>query len=80
MDLSTEKNHKLKSRLVGQSLTDRELQILTYAAQGQTTTQIGRSIFLEQNTIKSHLWRIGQKLQSNNTTHSVAIAIRSGWI
>ncbi|MBI9046269.1 MAG: hypothetical protein JEZ06_17375 [Anaerolineaceae bacterium] len=53
-------------------LTDRELEILQYVAQGLTNADIGNRLYLSPNTIKTHLRNIFGKLDVSNRTQAVA--------
>jgi LuxR family maltose regulon positive regulatory protein len=53
-------------------LTDRELEILQYVAEGFTNQEIGSRLYLSANTIKTHLRNIYGKLDVNNRTQAVA--------
>jgi DNA-binding NarL/FixJ family response regulator len=52
------------SRPVGlDTLTARELEVLTLIAQGRSNAEIGAALFLSEPTIKTHVTRILAKLQ-----------------
>ena len=53
-------------------LSERELQVLQYAAQGKTRDEIAIIIGIGSETVKSHLKSIMLKLDTTNTTSSVA--------
>ena len=61
-------------------LTNRETQILSYIAEGNTNKQIAHTLGISEQTIKSHVSAILRKLNANDRAHAVALAIRSGWI
>ena len=61
-------------------LTKREVQVIGLASQGLNRREIARGLFIEENTVKSHLRRISGRLGAGNTTHMVAIALREGVI
>ncbi len=61
-------------------LTAREVEVLTAVARGLTNRQVGRELFIEVETVKQHLKRIGQKLDTNNRTEAAVAAIRRGLI
>lgn len=61
-------------------LSTKQLAALTLAAKGLSVKLIALELYVEPNTIKTHLKLVAQKLKSKNTTHSVAIAIQAGWI
>jgi len=53
-------------------LTDRELEILQYVAEGLTNQEIGKRLYLSPNTVKTHLRNIFGKLDVNNRVRAVA--------
>lgn len=61
-------------------LTDRELSILGFAAQGQTNQQIGRSLGVSEHTVKSSISQILARLGLRHRTEAVVHALRNGWI
>jgi len=61
-------------------LTNRELQILSYIANGNTNKQVAHKLYISQQTIKNHVSAILRKLNANDRAHAVALAIRNQWI
>lgn len=61
-------------------LTQRERQILTYVADGNTNKQIANILKISEQTIKNHVSAILRKLNANDRAHAVVLAIRRGWI
>jgi two-component system nitrate/nitrite response regulator NarL len=61
-------------------LTDRELSVVRYAADGLTNRKIGEMLLLTEDTIKTHMKRLLRKLGANDRAHAVAICIRNRWI
>ena len=61
-------------------LSPRELEILTYIAQGFQNKQIAHTLAISEQTIKNHITSILRKLDANDRTHAVVLAIRHGWI
>lgn len=61
-----------------QPLTAHEKRILSAAADGLTNREIGNSFFVSEETIKSHVKHILEKLGARNRTHAVALAYRDG--
>jgi DNA-binding NarL/FixJ family response regulator len=64
----------------GYGLTSRELQVLALLPKGSTSSQIGSLLFVTEATIKSHLAHIYRKLNVENRTEAVAVAISRGLI
>ncbi len=61
-------------------LTNREMQILNYVADGNTNKKIARILEISEQTIKNHVSAILRKLNANDRAHAVVLAIRRGWI
>ncbi len=61
-------------------LTNRESQILTYVAEGNSNKEIAYLLEISEQTIKNHVSAILRKLNANDRAHAVALALRSGWI
>ncbi len=61
-------------------LTSRETQILNYIADGNSNKQIASILQISEQTIKNHVSNILHKLNANDRTHAVFLAIRYGWI
>jgi DNA-binding CsgD family transcriptional regulator len=64
------------SQLSGRELSGRELQVLQLTAEGLTNAEIGKMLFLSQETVKSHLRNLLAKLQVRNRTHAVGLGFR----
>ncbi|WP_322987563.1 response regulator transcription factor, partial [Dehalococcoides mccartyi] len=61
-------------------LTNREKQILTLIANGNTNKQIANNLEISEQTIKNHVSAILRKLNANDRAHAVVVAIRCGLI
>ncbi len=61
-------------------LSDRELEVLACLADGQTTIQIANHLFISENTVKTHIRHILEKLEASNRTEAVSKAIQFGLI
>jgi DNA-binding NarL/FixJ family response regulator len=62
----------------GPSLTERELQVLAGMACGRSNAQIGRQLYLSEDTIKTHARRLFRKLGVNDRAQAVATGFRCG--
>jgi DNA-binding NarL/FixJ family response regulator len=63
-----------------QILSDRELEVLECLADGQTTGQIAAKLYISDNTVKTHVRHILEKLEASNRTEAVSKAIALGLI
>ena len=61
-------------------LSDREVQVVQYVANGHTNRAIGEHLNLSALTVKSHLSRIGRKLGTGDRAQMVAICMRAGLV
>ena len=64
----------------GESLTEREFDVLTGAAAGNSNKMIADKLSISEETVKSHMRSILSKLGANDRTHAVAIAVKRGMI
>jgi DNA-binding NarL/FixJ family response regulator len=60
------------------SLTDREREVLSLLAQGQTNRQIAEALTITPNTVKKHVDHVLQKLGVSTRSAAAAIAARAG--
>lgn len=61
-------------------LSDRELEVLECLAVGQTTSQIAAQLFISENTVKTHVRHILEKLEASNRTEAVSKGLQLGVI
>ena len=59
-------------------LTARETQVLALVARGLTNADIGRELFIGEATVKTHLIRVFTKLDVDDRTAAVTVAMRLG--
>jgi DNA-binding NarL/FixJ family response regulator len=55
-------------------LSEREVEVLRCLARGQTTAQIASVLFISENTVKTHIRHILEKMEVNNRAEAVARA------
>ena len=60
------------------TLSMREMQVLTGMSQGKSNAQIGRELYLSEDTIKTHARRLFRKLGAKDRAEAVAIGFRRG--
>jgi len=61
-------------------LSGREMEVLACLAQGKTTTQIASELFISENTVKTHVRHILEKLEASNRAEAVSKATQMGLI
>lgn len=62
------------------ALSKRELDVLECMFDGQTTTQIAARLFISDNTVKTHVRHIFEKLEVSNRAEAVGKAVQMGLI
>ncbi|MGH3678856.1 MAG: response regulator transcription factor, partial [Natronosporangium sp.] len=60
------------------SLTERELQVLRGMAEGKSNAEIGRDLYVSEDTVKTHARRLFRKLRARDRAHAVAVGFRAG--
>jgi DNA-binding NarL/FixJ family response regulator len=60
------------------ALSMREMQVLTGMSQGKSNAQIGRELYLSEDTIKTHARRLFRKLGVKDRAEAVATGFRRG--
>jgi DNA-binding NarL/FixJ family response regulator len=61
-------------------LSAREMEVLACLAQGKTTAQIASELFISENTVKTHVRHILEKLAASNRAEAVSKATQMGLI
>ncbi|AWT44459.1 MULTISPECIES: response regulator [Streptomyces] len=59
-------------------LTERETDVLAAVADGLTNAEIGRRLVIAEATVKTHLLRLFAKLDVNDRTRAVVVAMERG--
>ncbi len=62
------------------SLTAREIEVLRNVAAGRSNKRIGDSLGISEETVKGHMRNILSKLEANDRTHAVTIAMKRGFL
>ncbi|WP_406095081.1 response regulator [Streptomyces sp. NBC_01013] len=60
------------------TLTARESEVLQAVADGLSNVEIGRRLFIGEATVKTHMLRIFAKLDVNDRTRAVVVAMNAG--
>jgi two-component system, NarL family, response regulator DegU len=71
-------SHATVAVAVESPLTKREHEILQLVADGHSTTEIARTLFISAKTVKNHLASIYAKLDSRDRTQAVLSGMRMG--
>ena len=62
------------------SLSDREISVLRLVAAGQANKEVARALSVSEDTVKAHLKSIFTKLDVNDRTQAVTLAVKRGII
>ena len=71
---------KLAASMTHPELSERELQVLQYIANGRSNKEIGTILYISENTVKGHVKSILTKLDAMGRTEAIAIATKRGLI
>jgi DNA-binding NarL/FixJ family response regulator len=71
---------QLAEHISDETLTSREIEVLSQIAEGNRNRDIGEKLFITEETVKVHIKNIMGKLGASDRTQAVAIAIRRGII
>jgi DNA-binding NarL/FixJ family response regulator len=69
-----------QNRATESGLSSREMEVLECLAQGKTTSQIASELYVSENTIKTHVRHILEKLEASNRAEAVSKANQMGLI
>ena len=71
---------KLAEHMADEPISPRELEVLSLMAAGKRNKEIGSELSIAEDTVKMHVRNIFSKLQVNDRTEAVTIALRRGII
>jgi DNA-binding NarL/FixJ family response regulator len=71
---------KLAATISGETLTGRELEMLTLLARGKSNKEMAANLFISETTVKGHLRNIFTKLDVLSRTEATTTALRRGLI
>ncbi len=78
--LSAEISEDIAQHVGEETLTSREVSILSALAQGWENKRIASGLGISAETVKSHLARIFEKIGARNRTEAINIALRRGLV
>ncbi len=58
----------------------RELEVLILLANGMTSDEVAKELYIEPTTVNTHRRKMIKQLSARNTTHMVYLSCRMGWI
>lgn len=71
---------RLADRLVRPELTPRELDVLRLMAKGRTNKELAAALFVSEETVKTHVKTLFQKLGVHDRVEAVSISLKRGII
>lgn len=69
---------RLADRMIRPTLTPREVDVLRLVSRGRSNKEIAASMFISEETVKSHMKGLFQKLDVHDRAEAVAIAHQRG--
>jgi DNA-binding NarL/FixJ family response regulator len=76
--LSQESAEQLAHFVASRKLSDREIEVLVLISKGKSNKEIGKILFVTDNTVKMHVKNILSKLEASDRTQAVVIGIQRG--
>jgi DNA-binding NarL/FixJ family response regulator len=70
----------IAEHITAKNLSARELQVLKLIASGHRNREVAQKLAISEETVKMHVRNIMVKLNANDRTHAVTIAVRRGFI
>ncbi|WP_102026677.1 response regulator [Salirhabdus sp. Marseille-P4669] len=61
-------------------LTRRECEVLQLLVDGKSNRGIAEALYISEKTVKNHVSNILQKMNVNDRTQAVVLAIKNGWV
>jgi DNA-binding NarL/FixJ family response regulator len=71
---------RLAARVSSETLTGREMDVLTLLARGKSNKEIGANLYISETTVKAHLRSVFAKLKVLSRTEAIAAASRRGLV
>ena len=71
---------RLADRLVRPTLTPRELDVLRLIAKGRTNKELASAMFVSEETVKTHVKSLFQKLGVHDRAEAVSVSLKRGII
>src|SRR6202030_155863 len=71
---------ELASHAADDALTEREIEVLSLIAAGNSNKLIADQLSISEDTVKGHVKSILSKLGANDRTHAAAVGLKRGII
>ncbi|WP_185958368.1 LuxR C-terminal-related transcriptional regulator [Fodinibius sediminis] len=76
--LEHSKTYATENNKTSNSITPREMEILTLLAEGKTSSQIGKILYISESTVITHRKNMLEKFGLKNTSELIAYAFKTG--
>lgn len=70
---------ELAEHALDDQLTEREVEVLKHVASGCSNKSVAERLRISEDTVKGHIRNILSKLNANDRTHAVTIALKWGF-
>jgi len=71
---------EIAEHFTADALSAREIEVLRAVAAGHSNKIVADRLFISQDTVKGHMKSVFAKLQANDRTHAVMIAMKRGFL
>jgi DNA-binding NarL/FixJ family response regulator len=71
---------ELASHLMSDALSSREIEVLRMVGEGYSNKIVADHLKISEDTVKGHMRNILSKLNANDRTHAVMIAVKRGFL
>jgi len=70
----------IAAHVAADDLTTRELEVIRSISMGRSNKAVANALCISEDTVKGHVRNVLSKLQANDRTHAVMIAMKRGYI
>ena len=70
--------HPVRPSRATRKVTPRELEVLALIAEGYSTREVARALWITEETVRTHVRRLLDRLGARTRAHAVSIAYRDG--
>lgn len=70
--------HTVRPSRAAPRVTPRELEVLALIAEGYATREIAQTLWITEETVRTHVRRLLDRLGARTRAHAVSIAYREG--
>jgi DNA-binding CsgD family transcriptional regulator len=70
--------HPITAARQRRKITPRELEVLALIAEGYSTREVARALWITEETVRTHVRRLLERLEARTRAHAVSISYRDG--